>query len=122
MEPLVTVGGYAFPEPATYDATTSTIVDAGRNVSGVTVGSVVRHDVAKIELSWRYLTADQWAAILSCFTETFYNNVKFLNQATNAYTTRTMYVSDRSAGMWRRDPRSGKVMGWTNCSLSLVER
>ena len=41
MEALVSVGGYGFPEPSTYNATTSTIVDSARNVQGKMVGSVV---------------------------------------------------------------------------------
>lgn len=121
MAALVSIGGFEFPEPSTYNATTSTIVDSARNVSGVVVGAVVRSDVAKIEMSWRYLTAYQWATILSLFTDSFYNEVRFLNQATNSYTTRTMYVSDRNAAMWRRDPNTGAVLGYTGCSLSLVE-
>lgn len=121
MGALVSIGGFDFPEPSTYSATTSTIVDSARNVQGVVVGAVVRSDVAKVELTWRYLTADKWAQILSLFTSSFYNDVRFLNQTTNGYTTRTMYVSDRTAGMWRRDPQTGAVMGYTNCSLSLVE-
>lgn len=121
MAALVSIGGFDFPEPSSYNATTSTIVDSARNVSGYVVGAVVRHDVAKIELSWKYLTAQQWATILSLFSRSFYNDVSFLNQTTNTYSTRTMYVSDRTAGMWRRDPNTGAVMGYTNCSLSLVE-
>lgn len=121
MTDLVTVAGVALPEPSYYDASTSTIVDSARNVSGYVVGSVVRHDVAKVQLKWRYLTARQWANILSLFTDNFYNNVTFFNQATADYTTRQMYVGDRSAGMWRRHPETGEVMGWTECSLSLVE-
>ena len=121
MAALVSIGSFDFPEPSTYSATTSTIVDSARNVQGRVVGSVVRNDVAKIELTWKYLTAYQWAQILSLFTSSFYNEVRFLNQATNTYTTRTMYVSDRTSGLWRRDPTTGAVMGWTNCSLSLVE-
>lgn len=121
MEALVMIGGYELPEPSTYNAVTSTIVDSARNVRGRVVGNVVRHDVAKVELSWRYLTAEQWATILSLFTYSFYNDVRFLNQATNNYETRTMYVSDRNASMWRRDPNSGAIMGYTGCSLSLVE-
>ena len=121
MAALVSIGGFDFPEPSTYTATTSTIVDSARNVSGYVVGSVIRNDVAKIELTWRYLTAQQWANILSRFSSNFYNDVTFLNQVTNRYTTRTMYVSDRNAGLWRRDPQDGSVMGYTNCSLSLVE-
>lgn len=121
MDALVSIGGFDFPEPSTYNATTSTIVDSARNVSGYVVGAVVRHDVAKIELTWKYLTAYQWSQILSLFTSSFYNEVRFLNQVTNEYTTRTMYVSDRNAGMWRRNPQTGAVMGYTGASLSLVE-
>lgn len=121
MAALVSIGGFDFPEPSTYNATTSTIVDSARNVSGYVVGAVVRSDVAKIEMSWRYLTAQQWATILTLFTNSFYNDVKFLNQATNRYETRTMYISDRTATMWRRDPKTGAVMGYTGCALSLVE-
>ena len=121
MAALISIGGFDFPEPSTYDATPATIVDSARNVNGRVVGTVVRNDVAKVEVSWRYLTANQWASILSLFSSSFYNDVRFLNQTTNNYTTRTMYVSDRTAGMWRRDPKTGAVMGWTNCSLSLVE-
>ncbi len=121
MAALVSIGSFDFPEPSTYNAVTSTIVDSARNVSGYVVGSVVRSDVAKIELSWKYLTAQQWATILSLFANSFYNEVRFYDQATASYTTRTMYVSDRSSGMWRRDPVTGAVMGWTNCMLSLVE-
>ena len=121
MKALVSIGGFDFPEPSTYNATTSTIVDSGRNVQGKVVGAVVRHDVAKIELSWKYLTAYQWSQILSLFTNSFYNDVTFLNQATNQNDKRTMYVGDRNAGMWRRNPQTGEVMGYTNCSLSLIE-
>lgn len=121
MDALVSIGGFDFPEPSTYNATTSTIVDSTRNVQGRVVGAVVRHDVAKIELSWKYITAEQWAQILSLFTNSFYNEVRFLNQVTNNYTTRTMYVGDRNAGMWRRDPQTGSVMGYTGASLALVE-
>lgn len=121
MEALVSIGGYHFPEPSSYSAVTSTIVDSARNVQGYVVGSVIRPDVAKIELSWKYLTVKEWATILSRFSSSFYNDVRFFNQATGNYEVRTMYVSDRNAGMWRRDPNTGAVMGWTNCSLSLVE-
>lgn len=121
MTALVTVAGIALPEPSEYSANTSTIVDSGRNAEGVVIGAVVRHDVAKVELKWRYLTVSQWANVLSLFNSNFYNKVTFFNQATGAYTTRDMYVSDRKAGMWRRNPSTGDVMGWTDCALSLVE-
>lgn len=121
MTALVTVAGYDLPEPSGYSATTATLVDSARNVSGYVIGSVIRNDVAKIELSWRYLTVEQWAAILSLFNRSFYNSVRFLNQTTGQYETRQFYVSDRVAGMWRRHPETGEVMGWVEPKLSLVE-
>ena len=121
MTALVTVAGVALPEPSEYSASTSTLVDSARNVSGYVIGSVIRGDVAKVELKWRYLTAKQWASVLSLFTNNFYNQVTFFNQATANYPTRQMYVSDRTAGMWRRNPKTGEVMGFTDCALSLVE-
>lgn len=121
MTALITVDGIPWPEPSSYSANTATIVDSGRNVQGFVIGAVVRSDVAKVEVSWRYLTAEQWASVIGPFTEKFYVSVTFFNQATARYTTREMYVSDRSASMWRRHPASGEVMGFTDCKLSLVE-
>lgn len=121
MAALVSIGGFDFPEPSSYTATTSTIVDSGRNVNGYVVGAIVRSDVAKVDMSWRYLTVRQWASILSLFASSFYNDVRFFNQTTGTYETRTMYVSDRTANMFRRDPDTGEVLGWLEPSLSLVE-
>lgn len=122
---LVMVGEFNFPEPSTYNGNTSTIVDSARNTQGKMVGAVVRDDVGKVEMSWKYLTVEQWANILKCFSIArggkFINNVTFFCQDIGDWTTREMYVSDRKANMFRRDPETGDVLGYTDCSLSLVE-
>ena len=122
---LVTVGEFDFPEPSTYKGNTSTLVDSARNVQGKVVGAVIRDDVGKVEMSWKYLTVKQWADILKCFSIArggkFYNKVTFFCQDIGDWTTREMYVSDRSADMFRRDPKTGEVLGYTGCALSLVE-
>jgi hypothetical protein len=122
---LVTVGDYDFPEPSSYSGNTATLVDSARNAQGVTVGAVIRDDVGKVEMKWKYLTVKQWANILKCFSISqggnFYNSVTFFCQDIGDWTTRDMYVSDRKANMFRRDPKTGDVLGYTECSLSLVE-
>ena len=122
---LVTVGDFEFPEPSTYSGNTATLVDSARNAQGVTIGAVIRDDVGKVEMSWKYLTVEQWANILKCFSTArggkFYNNVTFFCQDIGDWTTRPMYVSDRKANMFRRDPYSGAILGYTDASLSLVE-
>ena len=122
---LVSVGGYDFPEPSAYSANTSTLVDSGRNVEGRMVGSVIRDDISKVEISWKYLTVEQWANIQKCFRQSsggkFINAVTFFDQSAGGWVTKEMYVGDRKSGLWRRDPKNGDVLGWTDCSLSLVE-
>ena len=121
MTALITVNNVEWPEPSEYSANTSTLVDSARNVKGYVVGSVIRSGVSKIEVKWRYLTARQWASIIGPFDANFYCSVRFFDQTSASYVTKQMYVSDRKAGMWRRHPTTGEVMGWTDCSLSLVE-
>jgi len=122
---LVRVAGLDLPEPSTYSGNTSTLVDSGRNVQGELIASVVREDVAKVEMTWNYLTAQQWATINKKFSGkhggSFFNDVTIYDQTSGDWITRRMYVSDRSAGMWRRDPTTGDILGWTNCKLSLIE-
>ena len=122
---LVSVGGYDFPEPSTYSGNTSTLVDSARNVEGRMVGSVIRDDISKVEISWKYLTVEQWARIQKCFRQSsggkFANNVTFFDQSVGGWVTKEMYVNDRKANLFRRDPDTGDVLGWVDPSLSLIE-
>ena len=122
---LVSVGGYDFPEPSSYSGNTSTLVDSARNVEGRMVGSVIRDDVSKVELSWKYLTVEQWARIQKCFSQSaggkFINSVTFFDQGVGDWVTKEMYVNDRKASIFKRDPVTGDVAGWVDPSLSLIE-
>jgi len=129
-EPLVTIirkkqpddqiPNYAFPEPTTYSGTTSTMIDSGTSVSGHLLGSIVREEVARISLSWNFLSVEEWAKINQLFKVSYEYLVRFFDQTKGDWGERTMYASDRSAGMWRRDDE-GNVLGWTGCSLELTE-
>ncbi len=125
MIALVTVAGTALPEPSTYKGYTSTVVDSARNVQGAMIGAVIRDDIAKIEISYKFLTVTQLADILKLFTVSqggaFINEVEFFDQTTGGWNTRQMYVSDRTAGMFRRDHETGAVLGWVDVSFSFVE-
>ena len=122
---LVSIGNYNFPTPSTYNATTSTIVDSARNVEGKMVGTVVRNDVAKVEITYRYLSAEKWAEVLSKFSPalggSFINNVRFLDQTRNDFINRNLYVSDRTASGFKIDEAPGKLIGYTDIRLALIE-
>ena len=122
---LVSVGGYNFPEPSTYSGTTSTLVDSSRNVEGKMIGAVIRDGISKVEISWKYLTVEQWARIQQCFSlssgGSFINNVTFFDQTVGDWVSKQMYVNDRKANLFKRDPDTGAVAGWLNVSLALIE-
>lgn len=116
---LVTIQGVEIPTPSEYTALTADIVDSGRNAQGTTVAQVVRSDVAKITMKWNWLTVGQWSGILQLFKNNFFVSVRYYDQVTMGYQTRTFYVSDRSGGLAQL--KDGEPVAWTNCSLSLVE-
>lgn len=116
---LVTIGSFVLPTPSEYTAVQADIVDSGRNANGVIVSSVVRANVAKITMSWKYLTVEQWSDILQVFKNSFENAVTYFDQVAGTYVTKTMYISDRQGGLAQF--KNGQPVGWVNCSLSLVE-
>lgn len=122
---LVSVAGKALPEPSSYEGVTSTLVDSGRNLEGKVVGSVIRDDIGKVTMKWKYLTVAQWARINQMFKQSaggkFINRVEFFDQTAGDWVIKEMYINDRKAGAWRREPDTGELLGWTDCSLSLIE-
>lgn len=130
IKALVYVNGVALPPPSEYECNTATIVDAARNSNGDEVGAVIKSGVRKITLKWNFITPDKWAGILSLVLNSFYNSVEFFDQDTATWITKTMYVSDRSAGMFRRNPDvthptnpllDYPVMGWTGARIAFIQ-
>lgn len=124
MRPMVTIAGKPIPEPSKYSGTTSTVVDSARNTQAQWVGSVIRDDLGKVDMSWNYISAEDWAYTLRLFSikhgGSFTNPVTFFCQDTNSWETRTMYVSDRTADVFlRRD--DGSIRGYTGARLALIE-
>lgn len=124
MRPLVTVAGIAIPEPSTYSGTSSDTVDAGRNAQAQFVGSVIREDMAKIEMTWKFIRAEEWSMILKLFLSrfggSFINEVTFFDQTVNDWSTRRMYPSDRTADVFLRR-KDGSIRGYTGPRLALIE-
>lgn len=118
------IAGHPIPDPSTYNGTTSTLVDSGRNAEGKFIGSVIRDDVGKVEMTWKYISSEAWADILRLFSMkkggSFVNSVTFYCQDSNDWETRDMYVSDRTSSVFlRRD--DGTIRGYLGNRLALIE-
>lgn len=79
------INGYELPPPKRgVRPTVTTVVDAGRNANGSVVGQRVGRDQYKIDgLEWSWLTADQWAQILSVLSH-FFVYVTFTDPVSNS--------------------------------------
>lgn len=120
MRALVSIAGHDIPDPSTYSGITSTVVDSGRNVEGYFIGSVIRPSMAKIEMTWNFISVRDWAKILTLFNRSFINSVTFFCQDSGGWETREMYVNDRKANVFLRNP-DGSIKGYTGASLNLIE-
>lgn len=123
--------GYVVPTPSTYDSNTATIVDSARNTDGQMIGTVIRDGVSKISMSWNFISAADWAALIGQFkgASNFVRSVTFFDQETNTLATANMYVGDRSSGvlaLYDADTAPdasliGLPMGYRDAKFSLIE-
>lgn len=115
------INGYELPPPKRgVRLTVTTVVDAGRNANGSVVGQRVGRDQYKIDsLEWSWLTADQWAQILSVLSH-FFVYVTFTDSVSNSLKTIKMYCGDRTAEPYWVD-ENGKPTHYRNCKVNLID-
>lgn len=126
MRPLVSIGDYALPAPSTYSGTVSTIVDSARNAHGVVIGSVIRENIAKVDMTWKFISAEDWATLMQKFIGeyggSYFNDVTFFCSTVNDWVTRRMYVNgdrtDNGIFLRRED---GSIRGYTGSRIALIQ-
>lgn len=120
---FIVVEGIKFPYPNIDSGlqTQVTMVDGGRNLSGVFIGRRVGRDQSKIELEWYSMEAQLWASLLQIFEKQFVARVEYYDMVAGKVIMRKMYVSDRSARPGRCDPLTGAWLYAKDCKLSLVD-
>lgn len=120
---LITIGGTPIKNPRDYSGQTTTLVEGGRNASGYFVGDVIRDSMSKVDASWLTLSAEEWSNILKLFDKahggSFIQSVTFLDQVSNTFVTKEMYVSDRTSTM--KMIQVGDRVFYEGCKLALVE-
>ena len=119
----------ALPLPApSYSSakqTASTMVNSGRSSDGVVYAQrVLDRDLAKIEITWKYLTASQWSGILSKIltgSENFYVWIRYFDMQAGAFKCRQFYPGDRTATPFRLNQTTKEVMSWLDCTVNFID-
>jgi hypothetical protein len=117
---LININGTDLPSPSTYNVNIADIVVASRNAEGLLIAEKKAQKV-KIELEWKYLTKQQYSNILSLFSSFFFS-ATFFNPITGATSTKTFYVGDRNAGLFKYDIATNQITGWRDIKFNLIER
>lgn len=117
---LISINGVDLPTPSEFQVSIQDIrsEDAQRNAAGYLIADVVRAGVRKIELGWKFLTAEQMSLVLTAVAPGFFS-VTYPDPQTGANRTGTFYSSDRPAPMM--DFKNG-VPRYANVKFNLVER
>lgn len=96
LSSFLNINGYDMPCPSVgFEYTISTIVNAGRNVNGATIGQQVGRPLYKFSpLRWVGISPEERRRILQAI-EPFYVDVTFEDVVTGGNRTIKMYPSDR---------------------------
>lgn len=97
----------------------STMVDQARTADGIVRGSVIAK-ANKIELKWAVLSPEAWSQICTFFDKHFYFNVNYFDMQKNAFTTKKMYVGDRSAMPFKMDATTGRPLYYLECEANII--
>lgn len=115
------INGHPLPPPKRGVASVvTTLVDSGRNASGVVVGQKIGRDQYKIDtLEWPWLTAAQWSDILTWLSP-FFVMLTFTDPVTNTLRTIPVYCGDRRAEPYRVT-ENGEPTHYYNCKVNLID-
>ena len=120
---LLNIEGYDVPYPSSYKMTSTTLVDSGRNSQGIVVSNLVREGIRKLELTWKWLSAQNLQDIMSIIeNNSFKLNVVYYDTILGDFSSKEFYSGDRvSISAKQSLDVNGKIVGYENVKISLVE-
>ena len=120
--PFVKIGGVSIHTPSSSSGkqTITTAVDAGRNNMAEVIANKLGRDQSKLELSWSYLSANEWKQILDIFENSFVNTVEYYDMQKGERISRLMYVGDRSGRPFKVDAYRNPT-GYLECQANLID-
>ena len=96
MGNILLINGVLVPEPTGMKPNEYDITKSNRTVTGLMKGHVVRHDVHKIECSWKVLDSDQYYTLAQAIKNKYGLKVFYHIPDLNKAAELTMYVGDRT--------------------------
>lgn len=101
----------------------ATLVNAGRNANAVVVAQKLGRDQEKTEMSWKYLTRNEWETLLRFWDKNFYFNFTYYSRIQGQKITRKFYIGDRSDRPYPigLDMKTGQPLGYLDCVANVID-
>lgn len=108
------------PEKDSGKALTSTLVNSARNLKGVVTAQKICRDQDKIELTWSFLTIEEWEPLLEFWYNNFEFSLNYYNPIFHKRCSRIFYIGDRSWRPFDIDT-NGIPTAYIECSANVVD-
>ncbi|MDT8715434.1 hypothetical protein IAI10_02025 [Clostridium sp. 19966] len=118
---ILQINGIDIPDPSSLKVGVNDI--DGDNSQRNAAGDLTRDRVAvkrKLECEWPALTNEDISTVLTAVKDVFFQ-CKFPDPEEGQIITKTCYVSDRSAAVYWKDPKTGQYL-WKGLSFSIIEK
>lgn len=108
------------PETDSGKGTVQTLVNSGRNASGVVTAQKIGRDQNKTEMKWAFLNKEDWESLLQFWDTNFFFNFSYYSPVSNTRITRKFYVGDRTWRPFAIDDK-GNPVAYVDCSANVID-
>lgn len=108
------------PDVASGLGTISTLVNSGRNASGVVTAQKIGRDQDKVELKWNYLEKELWEQLVKFWDQNFFFNFTFYSPVVGSKITRKCYIGDRTYKPFNVD-QNGDPIAYEDCAANVID-
>lgn len=119
---MLWINGVRMPNPSEYIWSEQDLSSeaSGRNLAGEMLKDVVSRKV-KLEFTWPPLSPADASKLLTAATSKIYLQIKYADPKSGGYTTKTMYVGDRTAPLLKYDNTTG-AQYWEGIAFNFIEK
>lgn len=125
MFTISTIGGgqsIQIPNPDNPSAKNliSTLVNSARNANAIVTAQKIGRDQEKTEMSWNFLTKDEWEELLRFWDQNFFFNFTYYSRVEGVKITRKFYIGDREDMPFQVDDE-GIPIAYKDCKANVID-
>ena len=107
-------------KPDGLKGTIATMVNSARNTKAEVTAQKIGEDQIKYELSWSFLSVDEWEEMLRFWDSNFIFRLHFYNSVKGRMDSKLCYISDR-VFQYHDITDKGEPTAYIECSASMVD-